>query len=281
VSEAGTSRRRFLAAAGVGLAGVAASTTYGFAAEPRHVSLNPQEVPTPGLPRELDGLRIVQLSDIHLYAGIHVAARRTMELVSEARPDITLLTGDMCEKQSQLSNLETLIAACRGRLATIVIMGNWEYAAGISPARLSRTAEAAGAELLFNQARAVRAGGATLAIVGLDDPRAGHADPDQALSGVPAGSTAIWTFHAPGLADQLSPDRYPPPTFMAAGHTHGGQIRLPPIPALTPPGSGRFVAGWYRDTFAPLYVSRGIGTTEIRARFLCPPEVPLFTLRRT
>ena len=204
-----------------------------------------------------------------------------MTLVSAARPDITLFTGDMCEHQDQLANLQRVIAACRGRLATFVIMGNWEYAAGITPARLARTAEAAGAELLFNQARVVRVGSASLAIVGLDDPRAGHADPDKALLGVPSGATTVWTFHAPGLTDRLSPDRYPRPTFIAAGHTHGGQIRLPPIPALTPPGSGRFVAGWYRDAFAPLYVSRGIGTTEIRARFLCPPEVPLFTLRRT
>jgi len=44
--------------------------------------------------------------------------------------------------------------------------------------------------------------------------------------------------------------------------------------------SGRFVAGWYHDSFAPLYVSRGVGTSGIRARFRCPPEVPLFTLRR-
>lgn len=277
----GLTRRRFLTAAGVGLAGVAASTTYGFAAEPRHVSLRPQEVPAPGLPPELEGLRIAQVSDVHLYAGMHVAARRTMQLVSEAGPDITLFTGDLCENQSQLSNLEVLITACRGRRATFVVMGNWEYRAGITAMRMARIAEAAGAELLFNQSRVVRVGYATLAVVGLDDPGAGHADPDKALVEVPQDATTVWTFHAPGLADRLSPDRYPRPTFIAAGHTHGGQIRLPPIPALTPPGSGRFVAGWYRDTFAPLYVSRGIGTTGIRARFLCAPEVPLFTLRRT
>jgi predicted MPP superfamily phosphohydrolase len=129
---------------------------------------------------------------------------------------------------------------------------------------MARIAEAAGAELLFNQSRVVRVGNATLAVVGLDDPGAGHADPDKALVEVPQDATTVWTFHAPGLADRLSPDRYPRPTFIAAGHTHGGQIRLPPIPALTPPSSGRFVAGWYRDTFAPLYVSRGIGTTGIR-----------------
>jgi uncharacterized protein len=274
------SRRRFLAAAGAGLAGVAAPTAYAFAAEPRHVAFSLHEVPVPGLSAQLDGLRIIQLSDIHLYAGLHPAALRTMELVAEARPDVTLLTGDLCERPSQLADLETLIATCRGRLATLLVMGNWEYAAGISPARLARTAEAAGAELLFNHARVLRVESATLAIAGLDDPRAGHADPVRALKEVPSGATTILTFHAPGFADRIPAD-LPRPAFIAAGHTHGGQIRLPPIPALTPPGSGRFVAGWYRDTFAPLYVSRGIGTTAIRARFLCPPEVPLFTLRRT
>ena len=71
-----------------------------------------------------------------------------------------------------------------------------------------------------------------------------------------------------------------PPAFILSGHTHGGQIRLPFVPAYTPEGSGRFVAGWYTDTFAPLYVSRGIGTTTIPARFGCPPELPIFTLRR-
>lgn len=274
-------RRRFLTAAGLGCAGIAGSATYGFAAEPHHVAITPQDVPCPGLPVDLDGLSILQISDVHLYEGIHLAARRTMALVAGLRPDVTLFTGDMCEKQNQLANLQSMIRACRGRLATYLVMGNWEYAAGITAARLGRNAEAAGAELLFNQSRVVRVGSASLGIVGLDDPRAGRADPDQAVASLPAGIPVMWTFHAPGLADRLSPSRYPRPTFIAAGHTHGGQIRLPPIPAVTPPGSGRFVAGWYRDTFAPLYVSRGVGTTDIRARFLCPPEVPLFTLRRT
>jgi predicted MPP superfamily phosphohydrolase len=273
------SRRRFLMAAGVGLAGAAAPTTYAFAAEPRHVALTPHDVPVPGLPAPLVGLRIIQVSDLHLYAGLHPAARRTMDLVAEAHPDITLLTGDLCEREAQLDNLAPLIAACRGRLATLAVMGNWEYAAGISPARLARTCEAAGAELLLNQARTLEVEEATLSIVGLDDPRAGHALPEQALRAVPSGATTVWTYHAPGYTDSI-PGELPRPAFIAAGHTHGGQIRLPPIPALTPPGSGRFVAGWYRDTFAPLYVSRGIGTAEIRARFLCPPEIPLFTLRQ-
>ena len=69
--------------------------------------------------------------------------------------------------------------------------------------------------------------------------------------------------------------------MILSGHTHGGQIRLPGLTLYTPPGSGRYVSGWYRDTLAPLYVSRGIGTATIRMRFFCPPELPVFTLRRS
>ncbi len=274
------SRRGFLAAAGAGVAGIAGSATYAFAAEPRHVTLTPHDVAVPDLAAGLEGFRILQVSDVHLYDGLHLPARRAMALAEGSRPDVTLLTGDLVERHSQLANLRPLIDGCRGRLATLVVIGNWEYAAGISPALLARTVEAAGAELLLNSSRVVVSDGASLVFVGLDDPRAGHADPDKALAAAPAGIPAVWTFHAPVIADRLSPDRYPRPTFIAAGHTHGGQIRFPLLPPVTPPGSGRFVSGWYRDSFAPLYVSRGVGTTAVRARFLCPPEVPLFTLRR-
>jgi predicted MPP superfamily phosphohydrolase len=273
-------RRRFLLTAGGVLAAVAAPTAYAFTDAPRNVGLSDHDVPVPDLPPALEGLRIAHVTDVHLYAGLHAPARRAMELVAGARPDVTLLTGDLCEHTSQLAELGPLLTACRGRLATIVLMGNWEYSAGITARTLGRCCEAVGAELLLNQSRIVPVGPARLALVGLDDPRAGSPDPEPAMRNVPADATAVWAFHAPGFADRIPRDRYPAPVLIAAGHTHGGQIRLPLLPPITPPASGRFVAGWYRDTFAPLYVSRGVGTSDIRARLFCPPEVPLFTLRR-
>jgi predicted MPP superfamily phosphohydrolase len=159
-------------------------------------------------------------------------------------------------------------------------MGNWEYVAGISVATLARFASAGGAEVLCNRSWMLRRGGATLALVGLDDPREGAPDPVAALRDVPSDATAVWAFHAPGYADKLRALSFVPPAFILAGHTHGGQIRIPLVPAITPRASGRFVDGWYHDTFAPLFVNRGVGTSGIRARLLCPPEVALFTLRR-
>jgi predicted MPP superfamily phosphohydrolase len=198
--------------------------------------------------------------------------------MQDLRPDITFVTGDIVESDDQLAVAGTFIRECRGRLATVVTLGNWEHAVGVTPELMERTCDGAGAVFLFNRTHEVAAGSATLALVGLDDPRSGRASPEDAIRDVPAGTVQVWGFHSPGYADRLRRHALVPPALMLAGHTHGGQIRLPPLPAITPRGSGRFVAGWYHDTFAPLFVSRGIGTSDIRARFLCPPEVGVVRL---
>ena len=86
--------------------------------------------------------------------------------------------------------------------------------------------------------------------------------------------------HCPQFADLVSPE-VPAPHALLAGHTHGGQLRLPGWTPYTPLGSGRFVEGWYRDAVVPLYVSRGIGTAIVEARLFSVPELPIFTLRAT
>jgi hypothetical protein len=280
VGPGGLSRRGFLIAAGgvaAGLTGVAGDA---FLIEARRVQLNRADVAVPMLPAELEGLTIAHLSDIHLYDGIHPAALHAMELVQAARPDVTLVTGDVIENLEALADAATFIAACRGRLATAVTIGNWEHAQGISPEQLDATCRSVGATFLFNSSQLVRTAGRPLALVGLDDPRAGAPDPSAALREVPAEAVAIWGFHAPGYADELMAQQFPKPALIFAGHTHGGQIRPPLLPAITPVGSGRFVEGWYRDSFAPLFVSRGVGTSDVRARFRCPPEVGVFRLVR-
>ncbi len=274
------SRRAWLLAAGSAAVGLAAAGTDAFTWAPRRVQLNRHEVPVPALPMALEGLSIAHLSDIHLYNGIHPAARRCMELVAEAKPEVTIVTGDLVESRGQLAELVPLLTGCRGRMATVVTIGNWEHQAGVTPAVLERACSAAGARFLYNDAGNLRVGDATLGVIGLDDPRAGIPDPERALRAMSASAVPVWAFHAPGYADELTRYQFPRPELVLCGHTHGGQIRPPFLPAITPPASGRFVEGWYRDTFAPLYVSRGIGTSGIRARFRCPPEIGLFTLRR-
>jgi len=216
----------------------------------------------PGLPSGLEGVRIACLTDVHLAGGVSAAARVALELLARERPDVVVLIGDICNCQSDLPTLAAWARDARGSAATFATLGNWEHTARIDRATAERAYDRAGVELLYNSVGRVSVRGATLSVVGIDDPVNGRPDPAEALKGVRTGDSVVWVLHAPGYVDGIAPNRYPAPSAVIAGHTHGGQI----------------VAGWYRDTFAPLYVSRGIGTITVQARLFCPPELPIFTL---
>lgn len=273
------SRRRFL----VGAAGAlgAAALGDGFLIEPAAIKVTRHDVPMPGLPHELDGLRIACVTDVHLHRGIHRAARATLALLARERPDVVTLIGDTCNRRTDLEDLVAFAGRARGTVATIATLGNWEHDAGIDRRTAEKAYGRAGAELLYNSATRIRVGSAALTIVGIDDPVLGHPDVLAATRGLDGREPCVWVLHAPGYVDDIQPGTVPRPAAIISGHTHGGQVRLPMYTPYTPSGSGRFVAGWYRDTLAPLYVSRGIGTVEIPVRLFCPPELPIFTLKRS
>jgi predicted MPP superfamily phosphohydrolase len=250
-----------------------------FAVEPRRVLVTRHDVVVPDLPRALSGIRIAQVSDLHLPAN-RAACERTAALVAAERPEIVVLTGDQCETVEAVAELSAFVRRVRGTAATLAVLGNWDYRGGIVDGSARRAYEEAGATLLINQHALVRIGGADLAFVGLDDVLAGTPDLRVAAAGVSADTPVIGLVHEPGIANSRLPAGVPEPTMILAGHTHGGQILIPGLPAFTPIGSGPFLAGWYRALHGRLYVSRGIGTADIRARLFCPPELPIFTLRR-
>jgi len=189
------------------------------------------------------------------------------------------LIGDICNRRVDLPDLVAFAGRARGTVATVATLGNWEHDAGIDRSTAEKAYGLESVELLYNSTTRVRVGNATLAVVGIDDPVLGYPDVAAAVRDVGVGDLAVWVLHAPGYVDSVPRDRFPRPAAIISGHTHGGQMRLPLYTPYTPHGSGRFVAGWYRDTLAPLYVSRGIGTVFIPARLFCPPELPIFTLR--
>jgi predicted MPP superfamily phosphohydrolase len=242
------------------------------------VLVSRHQVPLPGLPAALDGVRIAQVSDVHLPAN-RAAADRTLALLEAERPEIVLLTGDQCETRSAVDELVEFVRAARGSVATVAILGNWDYRGGMIGSLARQAYERAGATLLVNQHAVIAVGGASLAFVGLDDMLSSSPNAAPALAELPLEIPTIWTIHEPAFADYLTPAPAQKPGLVLSGHTHGGQIRIPALPAFTPPGSGRFLAGWYDSTLGRLYVSRGIGTADVRARFRCPPELPIFTVR--
>src|SRR5213593_945432 len=271
------SRRRFVVGATGALA--AAALADGFLVEPVAVQVTRHDVPVPDLAPALEGFRIACVTDVHLANGVHRAARETLELLARERPHLVALIGDICNRRSYLQQLISFARDARGTTATVATLGNWEHDAGIDRRTAEQAYGLAGAELLYNSTTRVRVGSATLAVVGIDDPVLGQPDVAAAVRGLDGGATTVWVVHAPGYVDGVAPGSVPRPAAVISGHTHGGQVRLPFYTPYTPEGSGRFVAGWYRDALAPLYVSRGIGTVVLPARLFCPPELPIFTLR--
>jgi predicted MPP superfamily phosphohydrolase len=268
-------RRQFVA--GLGATGTAICAD-AFGIEAHRVVLTRHDVPVRSLTSGLDGLRLAQVTDVH-FPGNQIAARAALEHLHREKPDIVLLTGDMTESGRALNQVREFAAEARGRLGTVALMGNWEYRAGVAGSPIEEMYRSIGVTLLVNQSTTIDVSGVPLTIVGLDDAVLGHPDLWTARKQVVPNSSEIWLVHSPVFVSKPPVGVSARPMMLMAGHTHGGQIRIPFLPPYTPVGAGRFVEGWYYDTFAPLYVSRGIGTTTLPARFRCPAELPIFTLR--
>lgn len=193
----------------------------------------------------------------------------------DLRPDVVLFTGDMFERAPGCTAFETLLAECP-QVPSFAILGNWEYWSGMAVEAVRRMYDRHGTELLVNQSTDFVRGDRRLRITGLDDLVGGVPDAAAALGTLPPADHQILLIHCPAARDVCPlPDGHRA-DLVLAGHTHGGQIAPLGFAPVRPPGSGRYVAGWYRDPGPPLYVSRGIGTSLVPVRIGAPPEIALF-----
>lgn len=238
----------------------------------------------PGLPPGLEGATVAQVSDLHIYQPEpHEAARRTLAILEREQPDLLVLTGDHWDHASGAAGYLAWLRARPKHIPALAVLGNHEYWTGglhrsAVIRRAARLHEQGQAELLVDATREVSIKGGRLRVVGLDDLRHGRPRPRLLEDAIDAEETQLWLFHEPAQADQSDWPRSAAPALMLAGHTHGGQIRLPLFPAVTPSGSGRYVSGMYATGRGPLYVSRGVGASGPRIRYRCPAEVALFEL---
>lgn len=263
-------RRRFLAA----LAGGAfvASGLDAFAIEPGRVTVTRNAFGSGDGPI----LRLVQLTDLHLNGvGNHEA--EVAEAVRRLEPDLVLCTGDMIEREEDLDLLDAFLDLLDPDTPKLGIYGNWERWAKIRPEALAAAYEDHDGRLLVNETIVGTRDGRAYAITGLDDLVGGRPDLERATADLEPGPNHLLLEHCPAYRDDITGDRRP--AWMLAGHTHGGQVKLPGWAPVRPRGSGRYLEGWYRDGRPELYVCRGIGTVGIPARFFAPPEVAAFDWR--
>jgi len=269
-SSRGPTRRRLLAGAGLAGGGLAtAAAIDGFLVTPGRLQTTDHSLGSPGAGPKL---RLAQVSDLHL-RSIGRLETQLLTALHDSRADLILFTGDMIDHRLNLWRLETFLRECPTGPRRFAILGNWEYWAGVPSEALERLYDRQGVELLVNRSVEVTVAGTRVRVTGLDDLRCGRPDASAALgAGAPAANHLVLA-HCPLCRDSVALPAEHPADLVLAGHTHGGQVTLLGHPLVLPEGSGRYVAGWYRDAGPPMYVSRGIGTSLLPVRLGTPPEL--------
>lgn len=253
----------------------AAAFGYGSLIERNWLDVTRTDIPLAARYNHLDGLKIAVMGDFHFDDwGSRRLIASAVKAVNKEPVDAVILVGDYIS--DQVSAMEPLceeLSQLRSKFGVFGILGNhdcWHFDNAIP-----NLLEEAGIRLLRNRA----ADCGEFAITGIDSHWAGHADREFALSGIDPEKPVISAWHEPDTFDHYEDPRI---ILQASGHTHGGQVRAPFYgPLLLPEFGRRYPYGHYRKDESSLFVTRGIGTLNIPARFLCPPELAILTMRRS
>jgi predicted MPP superfamily phosphohydrolase len=254
---------------------------YGFFIEPAQLRLARYDVALSHAP-DLKGLKIAVISDLHGGApfidGAKIAA--VVAMTNAEKPDLILLTGDLNahvfgSRGMPIAEVIERLKPLSAPLGVHAVIGNHDRLEGAQ--RVTALLERAGIPVLENASTLLHTSRGAFYLVGIGDAHKRADDPALALSGVPQGADALCFTH--------SPDSFPklPGTCVLtiAGHTHGGQVKLPLLGALFVPSryGQRYLAGVMREDGKTLFVSTGIGTSILPIRLGVPPQIALLTLR--
>ena len=280
------SRRQFLAratyayaAAGLGV------SAYGIWSAERLPSITRRTLLFPDLPPGLNGIRIAHLSDVH--AGIHMSEEKMRAIVAETNAlgaDLIVQTGDMIDiSPAFIPDYVRAFRDLHAPLGVVTVLGNHDRYTGQDA--VIRGVRDAGQVFVKNGVHLIERGGASLALIGIDDPRNWRADDPQdadldvALRLTPPATDAfpILLAHRPGAFDGAAPRAIP---LTLAGHIHGGQFYLPVVGWSPGRLITKYVMGHFTQGSSQLYVSRGIGVVGVPLRVFVPPEIALFELKR-
>ena len=285
-------RRRFLtsglAAAPASVLGraslaglVLAPTAYGVYEAVAVPQVRQREVVLPRLPEALDGLRLAQISDLHMSPLLGKDwVRAVVDRVNAQAADVVVLTGDIVDglpaaRAESAAELRRL----RARHGVLACAGNHEYYSGFKA--WTEIFSDLGITMLLNGHQVLGIRGRELVLAGVTDPvaaRFGLPEPDlaTALAGAPDRTARILLDHRPGKAPRKARQDV---DLQLSGHTHGGHA--PGLSALVALFNHGYVRGWYRVEGMPLYVSSGAGLWNgFPLRVDVPSEIALITLRR-
>jgi hypothetical protein len=241
-----------------------------------HFSLTENVLHIPGLHPSHEGLRVAQLSDVHVgMATSSVRIRRAVEYVNAAAPDLVFLTGDyVTHSPKPLPRVPELLAGLKGPV--FVVLGNHDH--WVNAPYLRNGFERLGYTVLQNEHRVVNVRGAPACVLGIDDGVTRRDDVEATFRGAPASGTRLVLAHTPPTIEKLPAHAG---LVQFSGHTHGGQFVVRGLTEAIFRRAGQpYISGHYTVNGNQLYVNRGLGFGfgGMYLRRGSQPEVAFFTL---
>jgi predicted MPP superfamily phosphohydrolase len=240
--------------------------------------------PVAGLPAELDGLRIAQISDVHVDMRTRGSKLdRYIEAVNRQSPDLTIFCGDLVSSgTTYIDQAANALGKLKAKYGVFACLGDHDYFS--DPEMVASRLEANGIVVLRDESRVVDAGGSQVSLTGVTNVYRKPAVPGrvQALAqGRPHSGLDVFFTHQPSnwIVDSASASGY---NVILAGHTHGGQVAFP-LPGFILTGSSfetHYVTGVFRRQQTWINICNGLGLTLSPIRYQAPAETTIIEVRR-
>ena len=242
--------------------------------EANSLSLERIEVRLGRLPKQLDGFKIIHLSDIHHSPFTNLEhIERTVKIANRLRPDMFLLTGDyVSHEKKYIAPVAKVLGQLSAEFGTYACLGNHDH--WTDPDVVVKKFTGAGIRMLVNEGFRFEGRGGSFWLTGVDDHMVGKTDLAAALKGSFPDEMKLLLAHNPVIFRQAT--RYGVDLTLS-GHTHGGQVKVRDPEKRTL--RRKLTSGLHRRKDSQIYITRGIGTVVLPIRYQCPPEISLLELR--
>jgi uncharacterized protein len=251
--------------------------------EPNRLVIHSETISVSHWPKQIDGIRIAALGDIHGGSPFIDAAKlqTIVDRTNRQKPDLIVLLGDYMVRDRfyrqpmEPEAIATILGGLRAPLGVYAVMGNHDW--WFDGERVLKAFENAKITVLENQVREIQKDGTSFWLVGLADAWTRPQQIAQTFGQVPLNATTVVMTHNPDSFPELPSSAQ----LMFAAHTHGGQVALPLLGRLVVPSNfgQRYAAGHIVENDRHLFVTTGIGTSILPIRFRVPPEIAIVTVR--
>ncbi|MEP6849894.1 MAG: metallophosphoesterase [Acidobacteriota bacterium] len=257
------------------LAGDLSRMAKGAIDEANSLSLERVEIRLDRLAKQLDGFKIIHLSDTHHSPFTpleHIA--RAVKVANRLKPDMFLLTGDYVSHEDKyIAPVAEVLSELSAEFGTYACLGNHDHWTNAD--LLTHLFRGEGINLLINEGLRIEARGASFWLAGVDDHMVGKTDVAASLKGSYPDELKILLAHNPIIFRQAVRAGI---DLTLSGHTHGGQVKIRDDEKRIL-RRRKLTAGLHQRKESQIYITRGIGTVVLPVRYQCPPEISLLELR--